>query len=50
MGEFVESFRDLDVYQNALQLIGEIHDLCKTLPVEERYALADQMHRASRFV
>lgn len=50
MGEFARGFRDLDVYQNALQLIVEIHEFCKALPVEERYALADQMRRASRSV
>ncbi len=50
MGGFAKSFRELDVYQNALQLAVEIHQFCKTLPTEERYALADQMRRASRSV
>ena len=50
MGEFVKSFRDLDVYQNALQLVIEIHEFCKTLPSEEKFVLADQMRRASRSV
>ena len=47
---FAKSFRELNVYQNALQLAMEIHIFCKTLPSEEKYALADQMRRASRSV
>ena len=50
MGEFAKSFRDLDVYQDALSLSLEIHEFAKTLPVEERYVLSDQMRRASRSV
>ena len=50
MGKLAKSFRDLDVYQNGLQLVVEIHEFCKTLPKEERYSLADQMRRASRSV
>ena len=50
MGEFVKTFRDLDVYQNELQLVIEIHEFCKTLPSEEKFVLADQMRRASRSV
>jgi len=50
MGEFAKNFRDLDVYQNALQLVVEVHEFCKTLPAQERFALADQMRRASRSV
>jgi four helix bundle protein len=50
MGAFAETFRDLEVYQSALQLAVEIHEFCKKLPPEEKYALADQMRRASRSV
>lgn len=50
MGEFANSFRDLDVYQESLTLSLEIHEFAKTLPPEERFALADQMRRASRSV
>ena len=50
MGEFAKSFRDLDVYQEALSLSLEIHEFAKSLPTEERYVLADQMRRASRSV
>ncbi|WP_136077850.1 four helix bundle protein [Pontiella desulfatans] len=50
MGEFANSFRDLDVYQDALNLSLDIHEFAKSLPIEERYVLADQMRRASRSV
>jgi len=48
MAKLAKSFRDPDVYQNALRLAVEVHEFCKKLPAEERYALADQMRRASR--
>ena len=50
MGEFAQSFRDLDVYQESLALSLEIHEFAKTLPSEERFVLSDQMRRASRSV
>ena len=50
MGDFAKSFRDLDVYQESLDLALEIHEFAKTLPAEEKYVLADQMRRASRSV
>ena len=50
MGVFAESFRDLEVYQESLTLSLEVHEFAKTLPTEERFALADQMRRASRSV
>jgi four helix bundle protein len=50
MGEFANSFRDLEVYQESMALALEIHEFAKTLPTEETYVLADQMRRASRSV
>lgn len=50
MGVFAVSFRDLEVYQEALELSLEIHKFSMSLPSEERFALADQMRRASRSV
>jgi four helix bundle protein len=47
---FARSFGDLEVYQNALELVLEIHEFCDTLPSKERYVLADQARRASRSV
>lgn len=50
MTQFAKSFRDLNVYQSALQLALEIHEFCETLPSKEKFVLADQMRRASRSV
>jgi four helix bundle protein len=47
---FAKTFRDLDVYQNALKLVVDVHAFCDTLPAKEKYVLADQMRRASRSV
>lgn len=46
----IKHFRDLDVYQNALETGLRIFELSKKFPVEERYALIDQIRRSSRSV
>jgi four helix bundle protein len=46
----IRSFRDLRVYQAAMDLAMEIFELSKTFPNEERYSLVDQMRRSSRSV
>ncbi len=43
-------FRDLRAYQIAFELAMEIFETSKTFPAEERYALTDQIRRASRSV
>lgn len=43
-------YRRLDVYQNAKQLAIRVNDAIKRFPPEERYALADQLKRASSSV
>ena len=40
-------YRRLDVYQNAKQLAIDVHELLKCFPQEERFALTDQLRRAS---
>ena len=40
-------YRRLDVYKNAKALAIRINELTKTFPVEERYALSNQLRRAS---
>ena len=50
MAERIESFRDLNVYQLAMELQQEIFVLSKTFPREELYSLTDQARRASRAV
>jgi four helix bundle protein len=44
----IKSFRDLEVYQEALDLAIEIDKLLKTFPKDEKFLLVDQMKRASR--
>jgi len=41
------SFRDLIVWQKAMDLAIEIYQLVKLLPKEETYSLSDQMRRAA---
>ncbi len=43
----LRSFRDLIVWQKAMRLARETYCLVKLLPMEERYALSDQMKRAA---
>lgn len=43
----LRSFEDLIVWQQAMLLAREIYKLVQVLPVEERYALSDQMRRAA---
>ena len=40
-------YRDLKVWQKAIDLTSEIYKLVKLLPNEERYALSDQIRRAA---
>lgn len=46
----IRHFRDLEVYDRAFKAAMEIFNLTKTFPSEERYALVDQIRRASRSV
>ena len=46
----IRHFRALDVYQNALATGLRVYELSKKFPVEERYALTDQIRRSSRSV
>ena len=46
----IRTFRDLRVYQAAMDLAMEIFELTKKLPKVETYSLADQMRRSSRSV
>ncbi|MBQ6519562.1 MAG: four helix bundle protein [Anaerolineaceae bacterium] len=41
------SFRELKVWQKAVDLVIEVYRLCKYLPREETYALSDQMRCAA---
>jgi four helix bundle protein len=46
----VKHFRELDVYQGAMSLVLSIFELTKDFPIEERYALTNQIRRSSRSV
>jgi four helix bundle protein len=46
----IRSFRDLNVYQNALDAAMEIYEISKSFPPEERFSLTDQFRRSSRSV
>lgn len=50
MSECIENFRDLRVYQRAFEFQQEIFHVTKTFPSEERYALTDQIRRATRSI
>lgn len=40
------TFKDLNAYKKAKELVRAVYDVVHTLPTEERYALADQLRRA----
>ena len=50
MAERTNSYRELRVYQNALETTMEIFRLTKSFPAEEKYSMVDQMRRSSRSV
>lgn len=43
----MSDYKDLKVWQSAMNLSEEIYKLVKLLPVEEKFALSDQMRRAA---
>lgn len=46
----VKTYRELEVYQTAFASAMEIFEVSKRFPVEERFALTDQIRRLSRSV
>jgi four helix bundle protein len=42
----MKSFRNLNVYINAKELVKKVYVLLKKFPKEEQYALCDQLRRA----
>lgn len=44
--ENIKDFKDLFVWQRAMDLVVEVYDLVKKLPKEELFALSDQIRRA----
>lgn len=43
----IKNFRDLDVWQLAMEIIIDIYDVTKTFPKDEVYGLVSQMRRAA---
>ena len=50
MGDRIKSYRDLRVYQKAMEAAMEIFELTRGFPPEEKYSMVDQMRRSSRSV
>jgi len=46
----IESYKDLRVFQNAMDRAMQIFELTKSFPAEEKYSMTDQMRRSSRSV
>ncbi|ELS02799.1 S23 ribosomal protein [Xenococcus sp. PCC 7305] len=46
----IRSFKELRVWQNAINVAMEIFELTKSFPPEERFSLTDQIRRSSRSV
>ena len=43
----LSDFRELKVWQKAIELTVEVYSIVKLLPNEEKFALSDQMRRAA---
>ncbi len=50
MGERINSYKDLRVYQQAMEAAMRIFEVTKAFPPEERYSMVDQIRRSSRSV
>jgi four helix bundle protein len=46
----IRHFRQLEVYQAAMDVAMKLFELSKKFPIEERYSLTDQVRRSSRSV
>lgn len=44
---FKHNFKNLKIWQRAMDLTDLTYDYCKGLPIEERYNLIDQLNRCS---
>ena len=43
----IRHYRDLEVWQKAMDLVEQVYRLAKALPPEERYGLTSQIQRAA---
>lgn len=46
----IRSFKDLRVWQNAMEIAMKIFEITKSFPVKECFSLTDQIRRSSRSV
>lgn len=46
----IRSFRDLEVYQRGMRLLGPVHEIVLRFPDYEKFDLATQLRRASKSV
>jgi four helix bundle protein len=44
---YIESYKDLTVWQKAMDLVKHIYKITSSFPKEEMYGLANQMRRAA---
>jgi four helix bundle protein len=47
VNRFAKEYTELDVYQESVAVAKRIYELTRRFPREERYALTDQLRRAS---
>ena len=50
MGERIKTYKELNVFQSAMDSSMKIFQITKNFPPEERYSMVDQMRRSSRSV
>jgi len=50
MGDRINRYKELRVYQGAMEVGMEIFQLTRSFPPEEKYSMVDQMRRSSRSV
>jgi four helix bundle protein len=50
VGERIKTYKELNVFQNAMDSSMKIFQITKNFPLEERYSMVDQMCRSSRSV
>ena len=43
----MSNYKDLQVWQRSIELVLDVYKLAQAFPLEERYALGDQMRRAA---
>ena len=43
----IDSYRDLDVWQHAMELVEKVYAISKNFPADERFGLGAQLRRAA---